>query len=269
MLSKDDIQIRKRMWQSTESAVHAFFRTRGFEEFRTPLLVNSPGMEPNLNPLEVEVNGERAGLITSPEYSMKKLLGAGFEKIYTITPVFRNNESGPHNIPEFMMLEWYASGSYEDLMNETEDFLQAVLEDDAKWPRYSFAQAGVDEFGDPHISDKRFFVTKYPLQQASLAKISVDGTYAERFEAFEDGMELCNGFAELTDPAEQRRRFEAEQLERQRLGKTVYPIDEELLLALDKIKSPIYGNALGLDRLVMLKYGVGEIEDIQLFNQKF
>lgn len=242
--------------------VRAFFDSRGFTEFQTPLLVETPGMEPNLDPLEVNEGG---ALITSPEYSMKKLLGSGFERIYTVTPVFRGKESGRHNLPEFTMLEWYASGTYEDLIDETETLFQYVLEDPVKWPRIPHEEARVDEHGDPHVSERHFFVTEYPVQEAALAKIAKNGEYAERFEAFANGLELCNGFAELTDPIEQRKRFKQEQEERRRLGKTVFPIDEELLRALGNIKSPVYGNALGIDRLVMLKYGVSDINDIQLF----
>lgn len=271
MLSLDDLQRRHNMWETVLNSVHGFFASRGFTHVRTPLLVKTPGMEPNLDPFEVniEVPGEgsrEAGLITSPEFAMKKLLGAGFEKIYTIGSVFRNGESlGPHNLPEFTMLEWYAPGSYEDLMNETEDLLKHVLEDAAAWPRFDHKDANVDEHGDPHVEARRFFVKNYPASQAALAKLTPDGKYAQRFEAFADGLELCNGFAELTDPGEQRARFEKEQAERHAAGKTVFPVDEELLKALGEIPHDVYGNALGIDRLVMLRYGVGDINDIQLF----
>jgi elongation factor P--(R)-beta-lysine ligase len=263
MLSKQDIVRRKRMWDDVEKRIHAFFSSRDFEHFRTPLIVNSPGMEPNLDPFEID--GGR-GLITSPEYSMKKLLGAGFEKIYTITSTFRNNEpKNLHNIPEFVMLEWYSPGSYEDLMSQTQELLKFVLEDSASWPRFKYQEANMDEHGDPHVERDRFFVTHYPTEQAALANISSDGGFAERFEAFADGFELCNGFSELIDSTEQRKRFEKEQEDRRGLGKTVFPIDEELLNALDGVRSPVYGNALGVDRLVMLKYGVKDINDTQLF----
>ena len=265
MLSFDDLNRRLSMWQTTENQIHAFFQARAFVHVRTPLLVRSPGMEPNLDPLEVSVNGERQALITSPEYSMKKLMASGLKKIYTITPVFRNHESGTHNTPEFTMLEWYAPGSYENLMNETEELLKFVLGNATHWSHLSYQEANVDSFGDPHTQEKRFFVTQYPTGQASLARISDDGFFAERFEAFGDGMELCNGFCELLDAAEQRRRFVLEQEERHRLGKTVFPVDEEFLLALGRIQGPIYGNALGLDRLIMLKYAVRDIRDIHLF----
>ncbi|MFH1711977.1 MAG: amino acid--tRNA ligase-related protein [Patescibacteria group bacterium] len=275
MLSKDDIQRRQKMWETVLDNVHGFFESRGFEYFRTPLLVRTPGMEPNLDPIETtatpsrSINGgetTKLALITSPEYSMKKLLGAGFDKVYTVTPVFRNFETGNHNLLEFIMLEWYGQGEYEDLMNETENLLKFVLKDESDWPRLSHHEARVDKHGDPQVDLQRFFVTRYPVDQAALAKISNDGTYAERFEAFADGLELCNGFAELTDPVEQRKRFEIEQEERRAAGKKVWPIDEDLLEALGKIKNPVYGNALGLDRLVMLRYGISDINDIQIFS---
>ncbi len=252
------------MWQDVENKIHAFFQARGFVHVRAPLVVRCPGQEPNLDPLEVLVNGEPCALITSPEYFMKKLMGSGLEKVYTLTPVFRNFESGAHNMPEFSMMEWYAPGTYEDLMKETEDLFQCVLEDRSHWSHVTYEQAAVDEFGDPHTPHRRFFVTRYPKEQASLARLSDDGTYAERFEAFGDGMELCNGFCELLDPVEQRRRFVLEQEERRQQGKTVFPIDEEFLEALGHIHGPIYGNALGLDRLVMLKYAVRDIHDIRV-----
>jgi elongation factor P--(R)-beta-lysine ligase len=252
------------MWQDVEDRIHAFFKARGFVCVRTPIVVEHPGMEPNLDPLETQVNGERRALITSPEYAMKKLLGSGLEKIYTITPVFRNNEKSAHNTPEFTMLEWYGPGDYEELLVETESLLQDVLQDSSAWPRLTHIQAAIDSHGDPHTDIKRFFVMQYPIKQAALARLSNDGSYAERFEAFGDGLELCNGFCELLDCDEQRRRFEQEQEERRSLGKTIFPIDESLLKALERIQGPVYGNALGVDRLVMLKYAIGDIKDVRL-----
>ncbi|MBI4438109.1 EF-P lysine aminoacylase GenX [Candidatus Uhrbacteria bacterium] len=273
MLSFDDLRRRLSLWQTTEQQIHAFFQARGFVHVRTPMLVRSPGMEPHLDPLTTRLHlmhperTQDAGFITSPEYSMKKLLGAGMKKIYTITPVFRDGEAlGPHNWPEFTLLEWYAPGGYAELMNETEDLLKFVLDDQTPWPHLTYAAAQVDAFGQPHTEHNRFFVTQYPPEQAALARLSEDGRTAERFEAFGDGLELCNGFCELTDAQEQRRRFELEQAERRAMGKRVFPLDEELLSALEKIEGPVYGNALGLDRLIMLKYAIADIRDIQILN---
>ena len=93
---------------------------------------------------------------------------------------------------------------------------------------------------------------EYPTIEAALARPTAhDPRVAERFEVYACGVELANCFGELTDPAEQRRRFEAEMAEKARLYGERYPIDEELLEAL-ALMPPASGAALGFDRLVML-----------------
>ena len=87
----------------------------------------------------------------------------------------------------------------------------------------------------------------------------------ERFEVYAAGLELCNAFGELTCPAEQRRRFEEDQRRRSRDGKPVYPIDEKLMAALAEGLPPSAGNALGIDRLVMLMTGRTRIHDVVWF----
>lgn len=110
------------------------------------------------------------------------------------------------------------------------------------------------------------FLTEYPLSQASLARVCPhDPTVAERFELYVGGLELCNGFGELTDPAEQRRRFEAEQARRRAAQEPVYPLDERFLAALVEGLPPTAGNALGLDRLVLLAAGVNDLALVQAF----
>lgn len=274
MFSKHDLLRRQAMNTNVREIIHRFFRSRGYLEFQTPLLVRYPDMSPELEPVAVELdvsNPSQAtihgALITSPEFSMKKLIGAGLERIYTITPCFRAGEAlFPHNTPEFTMLEWYrVGGNYQDCMQETEALVNLVLEQTGSWPRIEYSQANVDELGDPHVAQDRFFVMNYPPEKAALAKLSEDKTYAERFEAFLGGFELCNGFSELLDANEQRKRFEFERNERIAKGKRTFDIDEELLEALTHIQKPVCGNALGVDRLVMLKYGIGDINDIQLF----
>jgi lysyl-tRNA synthetase class 2 len=107
------------------------------------------------------------------------------------------------------------------------------------------------------------FLCEYPVSQASLArKKPGDPSVAERFEAYVAGVELCNGFGELTDPIEQRARLERDQDERRARDLPVYPIDEAFLAALEQGMPPSGGNALGLDRLVMLTLGATHIEDV-------
>jgi elongation factor P--(R)-beta-lysine ligase len=88
-----------------------------------------------------------------------------------------------------------------------------------------------------------------------------DRRFAERFELYAAGVELANGFGELTDPIEQRQRFEAEMVEKQRIHGQRYPLDEELLAAL-ALMPEASGVALGFDRLVMLATGARRIEEV-------
>ncbi|OGL95527.1 hypothetical protein A2348_04030, partial [Candidatus Uhrbacteria bacterium RIFOXYB12_FULL_58_10] len=252
-----------------------------------------------------------AALITSPEYSMKKLLGFGFEKIFTLTKVFRNDEElgGTHN-PEFSMLEWYRQGAdYVECMNETEAlvrmtcsafgrglpafrrvrardlFLECVGIDldvataenlravcDAHGIRTDASDTESDLFYrlflarvEPNLGSDPVFVFDYPIHQAALSRLTADGKYGERFELYIGGLELCNAFTELVDSNEQRRRFAIEAEERHTLGKTIFPVDEELLALLPSVRQPTFGNALGIDRLHMVATGKTLIEDVLLF----
>jgi len=113
--------------------------------------------------------------------------------------------------------------------------------------------------------DRPTFLTEYPASQAALARLkAADPRVAERFELYAGGLELANGFSELCDAAEQRRRLEREQELRRALGRDVYPLDEWFLSALDQIPSA-GGVALGFDRLLMLLTGAASIADVLLF----
>ncbi len=316
MLSKHDLQLRAKLWNDVNGKIRLFFAQRNFIEVQTPIVVKCPGMEPNLSPLatNVHTDGPRAhstrmGLITSPEYSMKKLLGGGMEKIFTLTSVFRDRElPGQRWGIEFTMLEWYCQGDdYRKLMIETGELINFVLDRADEWQKISY----VDEFeriigfvpydesradltlacakfsiDAPNIDEpvhetidrlfyaivwpkvirsERYMLCEFPIPCASLSKVGPDGRYAERFEAFVGELEMCNGFSELTDSAEQRRRFILEAEERRLAKKEVFPIDEELLNALEFVASNTYGNALGVDRLVMLYAGANDIDSVHLF----
>jgi lysyl-tRNA synthetase class 2 len=101
----------------------------------------------------------------------------------------------------------------------------------------------------------------YPASEAALAKLQDDPRFAERFELYACGVELANGFGELTDPGLQRRRFEAAMAERLRIYGEAYPLDEDFLQAL-AIMPPACGVALGFDRLAMLATGASHIEQV-------
>ena len=116
---------------------------------------------------------------------------------------------------------------------------------------------------EPHLGHGRpTILCEYPVSEAALARPSADDPrVAERFELYACGVELANAFGELTDPAEQRRRFEAEMAEKRRVYGETYPIDEDFLDAL-AIMPDASGIALGFDRLVMLACGADRIEDV-------
>ena len=116
---------------------------------------------------------------------------------------------------------------------------------------------------EPNLGNGRVTILdRYPVAEASLARPCPDDPrVAERFEVYACGVELANAFGELTDPAEQRRRFEAEMVEKQRVYGETYPLDEDFLDALAAMPDAS-GIALGFDRLVMLATGALRIDQV-------
>jgi len=109
------------------------------------------------------------------------------------------------------------------------------------------------------------FLTEYPAAMASLARLKPDNpAVAERFELYARGLELANGFSELTDAREQRRRLLEEQEQRRAAGRAIYPLDEAFLQAVGRLP-PSGGVAVGLDRLLMLFLETEDIADVLLF----
>jgi lysyl-tRNA synthetase class 2 len=153
--------------------------------------------------------------------------------------------------------------AYERFANVTRDEMLRLAEHDED----TFYRLLVDTV-EPALAalDHAVFVTEYPATQASLArKKPADPRVAERFELYVAGVELCNGFGELTDPNEQRARFLHDQDERRKRGLPVYPIDEKFLEALERGMPESGGNAIGLDRLVALACGTTDISDVIAF----
>jgi lysyl-tRNA synthetase class 2 len=276
--------------------VRSFFTSRAFLEVDTPLLVPSPGLDLHLD--AVEAHG--GYLITSPEYQMKRLLVAGVPRLFQVSHVFRRGELGARHNPEFTMLEWYrAFAGVDDVMRDTEELVAdvcgalgspvpltppfsriAVCEAFARFASvpesdfFAMAESDSDAFFrilvekvEPALASLGpTFLVDYPISHASLARAKPDDPrVCERFELYVAGIELCNGFGELTDPTEQRRRFALDQATREALAKPVYPVDERFVAALDEGMPPSAGNALGLDRLIALCLGEAEIARVMPF----
>jgi lysyl-tRNA synthetase class 2 len=119
---------------------------------------------------------------------------------------------------------------------------------------------------EPRIGRGRpTWLVDWPAPLAALARLKPDAPrLAERFELYAGGLELANGWSELTDAAEQRRRLVAEQRERRRLGRPVHAVDEAFLEAVGRMPE-CGGVAVGVDRLLMLLVGAESIEDVLLF----
>lgn len=122
---------------------------------------------------------------------------------------------------------------------------------------------------EPHLGKESLTVLRdYPATQSALAQTSIreDEAIAERFEIYFRGVELANGFHELSDPEEQRRRFEEENQHRLRLGKNTLPVDENFLKALHHGLPDCCGVAVGFDRLMLLRHGKDNLDSILPFN---
>lgn len=277
-------------------AIRAFFITRGYLEVETPHRI--PANAPELHIDAVASNSW--ALHTSPELAMKRLLAAGYEQLFQICRVWRDNERGQYHLPEFTMLEWYRAGvDYHALMTECMELLFVLVPEgklcrqgrtidlsmpwqrltvaeafsrhasislDAAMATHRFEEILVSEV-EPHLGKAQpTFLTEYPASMAALARTKPDNDkVAERFELYIDGLEVANAFSELTDPVEQRSRFEAEEQSRRTAGKTAYPLPERFLAELSTMP-PSAGIALGLDRLIMLLTGAENIDEVVAFS---
>jgi lysyl-tRNA synthetase class 2 len=295
------MRIKKNLHLRAEilSAIRQFFNEAGYLEVETPYRIPAPAPEVHI---DAQPSGN-CFLHTSPELHMKQMLASGFPRIYQVCKCFRQKERGDKHLPEMTMLEWYQTESdYVDMMELTQNLIcfiaNALGHDDVivyqgrrisftkpwdrmtvrrafdKYARTSMAAAirkqRFDEIMaceiEPYLGKgKPLFLYDYPAVFGSLAKTSrVDASMAERFELYVAGIELCNAFTELTDPLEQRKRFEREIEIRRTMGKDVYPMPKKFLDALPHMPESA-GNALGVDRLTMLFADTTRIDDVVAF----
>lgn len=280
--------------------IRHYFTERGFLEVETPLCIPANAPEEYIDPFPALP----WQLQTSPEICMKRLLCRGHDKIFQICHCWRAGERGMRHLTEFTMLEWYRSDAdYQYLMDDCVGLLRAVartctidgcytrntkkIRPDGNWLHLTVQEAFLrftkatalasienglfDELLTTEIEPALaecsvpVIMKDYPASLASLARLkATDQTVAERFELYVGGLELANGFSELTDPDEQRHRFKQANVIRQTLGKPPLPLPEPFLAELVAMP-PSAGIALGVDRLVMLTTGADRIDQVVAF----
>lgn len=289
------LQQRARLIQK----IRQFFHARGYLEVETPYRIPAPAPESHIDAFP---SGEWF-LHPSPELCMKRLLAAGYEKIFQICRCWREGERGSQHVPEFTILEWYrAHADYLALMDECQELIPSLAIEigigttltyrdyrislASPWERMTVEEAfrryakissnealGQDLFDEvmvreiePRLGIERpTFLYDYPSERRSLARLKKeDSSVAERFELYIGGLEIANAFSELTDPEEQRRVFWSEIKTRQSLGKKVYPVPEKFLDELESMP-PSAGIALGVDRLVMVLLDAKTIDEVVAF----
>ena len=289
------LRLRARLIQH----IRHYFINQNFLEVETPLCIPAPAPEEHIDALP---SGSWF-LQTSPELCMKRLLAAGYEKLFQFCKCFRAGERGKMHLPEFTMLEWYMAGfDYQDLMKQCEDMIvtaaaglelaeniiwqQKQISLTPPWEKITVMHAFekyapmtleetlfqdkfdemLVEYVEPNLGiAKPTFIYDYPAKLGSLARLKKDdASVAERFELYIGGLELANGFSELNDSREQRIRFEQAQKLRAQKGFSAYPMPEVFLRSLDSLPDST-GIALGIDRLAMIFADTDNIDDVVAF----
>lgn len=280
-------------------ALRAFFVAQDFLEVETPVRMRAPLPERYID----AVPSGDAFLATSPEPHMKRLLAAGYPRIFQISKCFRQGERGRLHQPEFTMLEWYRAGAdCAALVDDVRALLRHVcralygaerfvfrgseivvdepweqLSVDAAFARY--AGCALEDTPDQHWFDETLVrqiepqlgrrvpavLHGYPAAFCPMARTLPGAPQrADRCEVYVAGIELANGCAEQTDAARQAAALREEQARRAARGASVYPWPAEFMAALPHLP-PCAGMALGVDRLVMLLCDADCVADVIAF----
>lgn len=207
-----------------------------------------------------------------PQFTLDKLIEETATLVMTLLPSF------PGPLVRYRYRELFHTHLEIDPFTTSLERLQALAAERAQMPAQSLADEGRDTCLDllmsvviePKLGQHELsVVVDYPASQASLARRhqDADGEWvASRFEVYLHGIELANGYDELTDAAEQRARFKEDNAERRRLNLPEVDVDERLLSALEHGMPEGAGVALGIDRLIQLSLGKARLEDVLAFS---
>jgi len=286
------------------AAIRQWFSDSGFVEVQTPLRVSAPGLDAEIEPVPAEggwlvtspehhmkrllVGGmprifevarasrrEELGSLHQPEFTLIEWYRAFAEPdqvmqdveqlVRMVVGLFFGRSTIEYHGRQLDLSEPFARLSVKDAFSRHAEIIDVaqVAEDDPD--RY---QRLLVERVEPALADygRGVWLVDYPASHAALARrLPGNEAYADRFELYLAGVELCNGYGELTDANEQRSRFLTELATRERTGRPTYPLDEPFLDALEEGLPPCSGVALGFDRLVMLALGVDDIADVVAF----
>lgn len=286
-----------------------FFAERKILEVDPSSLVPRAPLDANIDVISAAVSDTEVGFLhTSPEYAMKRLLAEGAPDIFYLGHVFRKGEIGKLHNPEFTMAEWYRLSfslrqmieetveflslffgtkpsrflSYRDAFQEyvgidyTRDNLVPLLPSHALgWSRETALQYLLAEHIEPRLGQGEITaLTDYPPHEAALACVVEKGgePVAERFELYFEGVELANGYRELSNARILRQRFEEENRARLARGQESYLLDEAFLEAMEKGLPDCCGVAVGFDRALMLRSQTHSLAEVLPFgwisNQK-
>jgi lysyl-tRNA synthetase class 2 len=292
------VQDRARLLHS----IRDYFHQESFLEVQTRVCVEAPLMEMYTDAIPA---GD-AYLRPSPEIQMKRMLAAGFHKIYELGPCFRAKETSSLHSPEFTMLEWYrAFADYHQILADIKKLLCYCAENlngesvmwarggavnlNGRWLRMTvdqafeaYAHCSVDDAVEQdlfelYLSDRVLpampadipcVLYDFPAALGGLARrSSANKDRLERWELFVQGVEVANAYNELVDHQEQQAVSALVKQMREKRGAPVYPVDPEYACIIEEAQLPeSAGVALGVDRLLMLMIGASDVTQVIPFS---